>query len=129
MSTKIHATCDALGNPAGIFLTPGQTHDLVGFDNLSNNLEADYFFGDKAYDAESRVIEKLKEKKIEPVIPSKENRKVQREYDKHLYKERHLVENLFQKLKQYRAIATRYDKLSETFMGGVLLAASIIWLN
>ena len=64
LSTKIHATCDALGNPTGIFLTPGQTHDLVGFDNLSNNLEADYFFGDKAYDAESRVIEKIKEKKM-----------------------------------------------------------------
>ena len=75
------------------------------------------------------LLKSSKKKKIEPVIPSKENRKVQREYDKHLYKERHLVENLFQKLKQYRAIATRYDKLSETFMGGVLLAASIIWLN
>ena len=74
-------------------------------------------------------MEKLKQKNVEPVIPPKQNRKIQRYYDKNIYKKQHLVENLFQKLKQYRAIATRYDKLSQTFMGGLLLASSILWLN
>ena len=129
LSTKIHATCDTLGNPTGLFLTSGQAHDLKGFDHLSHKLCASYLLADRAYDAKSRVMEKLKQKNVEPVIPPKQNRKIQRYYDKNIYKKRHLVENLFQKLKQYRAIATRYDKLSQTFMGGLLLASSILWLN
>jgi len=66
--------------------------------------------GDKAYDAEDKVIKVLKERGIVPVIPSKSNRKEPRLYDTFLYKARHLVENFFAKLKQYRAVGTRYDK-------------------
>ena len=62
------------------------------------------------------------------MIPPKRNRKTPREYDRDLYKARHLIENFFAKLKQYRAIATRYDKLAETFLTAIYMAASVIWL-
>ena len=63
------------------------------------------------------------------VIPSKSNAKEPRDYDKHLYKARHLIENFFAKLKQYRGIATRYDKMARNFLSAIYLAASVIWLN
>jgi len=129
LSTKIHATCDALGNPLNFHLTVGQAHDLEGADALLDKIEAEAFLADKAYDADERVLERLKAKQCEPVIPPKSNRKEQRPYDKELYKARHLIENFFAKLKQYRAIATRYDKTARNFLGAIHLAASIIWLN
>ncbi len=94
-----------------------------------DNLEAGALLADRAFDAEERVLQRLKEKEIKAVIPPKRNRKELREYDKELYKARHLIENLFAKLKQYRGIATRYDKLANTFLGGIFLAAAVIWLN
>lgn len=72
-------------------------------------LEAKALLADKAYDAQERVRDVLAEKECEAVIPSKSNRKEPKSYDKELYKARHLIENFFAKLKQYRAIATRYD--------------------
>jgi len=131
LSTKIHATCDALGNPTGFHLTPGQACDLEGTDVLLPELVSDIgaFLADKAYDADERVLKLLDDSGIEAVIPPKSNRKEQREYDKELYKARHLIENFFGKLKQYRAIATRYDKTARNFLGAIHLAASIIWLN
>jgi transposase len=128
LSTKIHATCDALGNPTGFFLTPGQAHDLHGADALLPAVHAAYFLADKAYDADARVLDILVEKGIEAVIPSKSNRIVQREYDEEIYKIRHLIENFFQKLKQFRAIATRYDKTARNFLAAIYLAASNILL-
>ena len=123
MSTKIHATCDALGNPTGFFLTPGQAHDLHGADALLPDIEADYLLADKAYDADERVLKILREKAIEAVIPPKLNRITQREYDQELYKMRHLIENFFLKLKQFRAIATRYDKTARNFLAAIHMAA------
>ena len=129
MSTKIHTTVDALGNPIGFFLTGGQTHDLVGADKLLPNLEAGILLADKAYDADKRVIELLAKAGKSTVIPPKANRKLKRDYDRDLYKSRHLIENFFAKLKQFRAIATRYDKTARNFLAGVHLAAIAIWLN
>lgn len=129
MSTKIHAECDALGNPTDFHLTGGQASDLEGSDVFLEDFKAEALLADKAFDADERVLEKLKEKGAEAVIPPKSNRKEPREYDKELYKARHLIENFFAKLKQYRAIATRYDKLANTFLGGIFLAAAVIWLN
>ena len=129
MTTKIHATCDALGNPIGFHLTPGQACDLEGADALLPSLRANTILADKGYDADERVLERLKQAGKQAVIPPKSNRKVQREYDKGLYKARHLIENFFCKLKQFRAIATRYDKRAISFLGGVYLAAALIWLN
>jgi transposase len=120
---------DALGNPIGFHLTGGEAHDLVGADHLIPTMQADTLIADKAFDADERVIEPLTTTGKRVVIPSKANRKQPRDYDKHLYEARHLIENFFAKLKQYRAIATRYDKTARNFLAAVYLAASVIWLN
>ena len=129
MSTKIHALVDALGNPLGFFLTGGQTHDLVGADHLLPLLQADMLIADKAFDADDRVLAPLAAAGKTAVIPPKANRRLMRGYDRELYKARHLVENFFAKLKQFRAIATRYDKTARNFLAAVHLAAAAIWLN
>ena len=129
MSTKIHATTDALGNPIGFCLTPGQACDLDGADKLLPQLQAPILLGDKGYDADERVITKLAAQGKTAVIPPRRNRKQLRAYDTHFYKARHLIENFFARLKQYRAIATRYDKLAVNFLGAIYLAASVVWLN
>jgi len=92
-------------------------------------LEAKAILADKAYDADDRVLNPLREAGKEIVIPPKKNRKEQRDYDKELYKARHLIENFFCRLKQYRAIATRYDKTARNFLAAVYLAAAVVWLN
>ena len=129
LTTKIHALTDALGNPIGFSLPTGNAHDLVGADELLPNLKAAKLLADKAYGADERVIKVLKKEGIEVVIPSKKNSLNPRIIDKHLYQARHLIENFFARLKQYRAIATRYDKLARNFLGGIYLAAIMVWLN
>lgn len=120
---------DALGNPLDFLLTPGQAHDLEGADAFLPELEAAALLADKAYDADERVLQKLSAMNIESVIPPKANRKDKREYDEELYKCRHLIENFFQKIKQFRAIATRYDKTARNFLGAVFLVGAYVWLN
>ena len=93
------------------------------------DLAAAVLIADKAFDAEQRVLKPLEEGGKTAVIPPKGNRKEPRPYDKHLYKARHLIENFFAKLKQFRAIATRYDKRASHFLAAIHLAASVIWLN
>lgn len=83
---------------------------------------------DKAYGARERVLDLLEKSEVQGVIPPKSNRKKQRKYDEDLYKIRHLIENFFQKSKQFRGIATRYAPLS-AFLGAIHLAAALIWLN
>lgn len=129
MSTKIHATVDALGNPTSFHLTPGQAHDLEGADALLPTVEADTVIADKAFDADERVIEPLASAGKSVVIPPKNGRKSQRDYDKELYNARHLIENFFCRLKQFRAIATRYDKTARNFLAAIYLVATAIWLN
>lgn len=84
---------------------------------------------DKAYDADERVIEPLRKSGKTIVILPKSNRHHKRDYDEVLYKDRHLIENFFAKLKQHRTIATRYDKRASIFLSAVYTAASMIWLN
>ncbi len=129
MSTKIHTLVDALGNPVGFFLTGGQAHDLVGADHLLPSMEANMLIADKAFDADNRVLAPLAAAGKTAVIPPKANRLLPRDFDRDLYKARHLIENFFAKLKQFRAIATRYDKTARNFLSGVHIAATAIWLN
>ena len=129
LSTKIHASVDALGNPIGFALSPGQAHDLDGADALLPEVEAGILIADKAFDAEARVIAPLEQAGKMAVIPPKANRKNPRPHDRDLYKARHLIENFFAKLKQFRAIATRYDKTARNFLAAIHLAAAVIWLN
>lgn len=92
-------------------------------------MQADTLLADKAYDADVRVIEPLCAAGKTPVIPPRGHRVAQRDYDQDLYKDRHLIENFFCRLKQFRAIATRYDKRAINFLAGVYAASSLILLN
>jgi transposase len=129
LSTKIHATVDALGNPTGFFLTSGQACDLDGSDVLLADVPADTVIADKAYEADDRVIRPLEQAGKNVVIPPRRTRKNPRSYDEDLYQARHLIENFFARLKQYRAIATRYDKTARNFLAAIYLAAAVVWLN
>lgn len=129
MTTKIHATCEALGNPTGFHLTPGQAHDLDGADALLPGIDADTVIADKAFAADERVIEPLQKAGKVIVIPPQSNRTTPRAYDQDLYKARQLIENFFARLKQFRALATRDDTRATNFLGAIYLAASLTWLN
>jgi transposase len=118
---------DGLGNPIHIHLTPGNVHDVTEAATLIEKARGQNFIGDKAYDSDA-VVEGVKEKRMTPVIPSKSNRKAKRPIDLHQYKERHLVENFFCKIKRYRRVATRYEKTAANFLGFVLFASIRVWL-
>ena len=111
-----------------ISLTPGQDSDLGQAELLLDEIDPQAFLADKAYDA-NVLINRLRERQITAVIPSKVNRIVQRSTDFALYCERNLIERFFNNLKQFRAIATRYDKLASTFLAAVQFVASFILLN
>jgi transposase len=119
---------DALGNPIALAITPGQTHDLVPAPDLLAQADPQAVIADKAFDADT-FIDPLVSAGIKPVIPRKNNRKRARSCDYVLYKERNLVERFFNRLKHFRGIATRYDKLACSFMAGLHLAAATILLN
>lgn len=118
-----------MGHPLRIILTGGQVHDLAGADALLPGMEAKMLLADKAYDADKRVIEVLKAAGQTAVIPPKSNRTNPRRYDKALYQARHLIENFFCWAKQFRAIATRYDKTARNFLAACHLVAVLHWLN
>jgi transposase len=109
-------------------LTPGQAHDLTCAEPLLDAVDPGAVLGDKAFDADS-FIATLARRDIAPVIPPKANRKAPRSCDFALYCERNLIERFFNKLKHFRAIATRYDKLARNFLAGVQLACAMILLN
>lgn len=118
---------DGLGNPLHIHLTPGNIHDITEAPTLIEHAQGSNFIADKGYDSAS-VVEAIEKKGMTAVIPSKVNCKVQRKIDLHVYKERHLVENFFCKIKRYRRVATRYEKTAANFLGFVLFAALRVWL-
>jgi putative transposase len=109
-------------------ITPAQDADITQAEPLLENIDPDAFLADKVYDADG-LIDHLTQRGITPVIPPKRNRTIQRNTDFSLYRERNLIERFFNKLKQFRAIATRYDKLKSTFLAAVQLASAIIPLN
>jgi transposase len=109
-------------------LTPGQAHDLTCAQPLLEGADPQAFIGDKAYDADP-LRDTLAQREITPVIPPKTNRKTPPPCDFALYCERNLVERFFNKLKHFRAIATRYDKLARNFLAGVHLACATMLIN
>jgi putative transposase len=128
LSTKIHAATEALGLPVRLIGTPGQRNDIAFADDLIDGIEAEAAIADKGYDAD-HLADRIAQTGAEVVIPPKRDRKLQRPYDFELYKERNRIERFFNKLKQFRRVATRYDKLLVNFMGFVKLAAIAIWLK
>jgi transposase len=119
---------DALGNPIALALTPGQIHDLVPAPELLAQADPQAVIADKAFDADT-FIDPLLSSGVVPGIPPRSSRKRVRSCDYALYRERNLVERFFHKLKHFRGIATRYDKLARTFLAGIQLAAATILLN
>ena len=95
---------------------------------MHKQITAPVLIADRGYDADKRVREVLTQAGKEAVIPPRKNRKEPVEYDKEMYKKRHKIENWFSRLKDYRGIATRFDKLAASFLSGVYLAAAIIWI-
>lgn len=118
---------DALGNPVRLELTEGQTHDVKMASKMLVGIQNANVLADKGYDSDA-VIEQLKSQDCVPVIPPRSNRKAQRDYDRVLYKERHLVENFFQKIKRNRRVAMRFEKLAVRFLAMVQFAAILVWL-
>ena len=106
-------------------LLPGQRHDTVGVPPLIEGIAFDALLGDKAFDADW-IRAELDRRGAAAVIPPKANRKASLDYDKAMYRWRHLIENYFAKLKEFRAIATRYDKTDDSFRANINLAAAII---
>ena len=119
---------DALGNPLALSLTGGQVHDIKQAEALLALVEPDALLGDKGYDADS-FIDRLIARAIKAVIPPKSNRKVKRDCDFALYRERNLVERFFCIIKHFRGIATRYEKTARNFLAGLHLVCVIVWLK
>ena len=128
LNTKINAVCDALGNPLRFVLTPGQRHDSKPVPELLDGLAAKALLADKAYDSD-KIVQGAEKQGMQVIIPSKVNRKTQRTLDKDRYKARHLVENLFQRMKVFLRVATRFDKLDIRFLGFVHIAGIMKWLH
>ena len=128
MTTKIMALTDALGNLIDFRLLPGQAHDLRGTTALLEGLVCGQLLADRAFDA-NWLRDALTRGGIEAVIPPKSNRRYPAEFDKEAYKWRHLVENFFAKLKEYRGIAMRCCKTDESFGAFIALAATVIRLR
>lgn len=118
---------DALGNPLRWILTGGQVSDMTQAAALIAGLPTTAVMGDKGYDANA-LIALITQMGAQAVIPPRRNRLEQREYDHHLYKDRNLVERFFGRLKQFRRIATRYEKLTRNFTSMLNLACAYIWL-
>lgn len=127
-STKIHVNVDALGNPLRFRLTAGQRHDITQAEALIIDYDFERVIADRAYDADD-FIQAIIDKEAEVVIPPRKNRKQSREYDKHLYKERHLVECFINKIKHYRRIFSRFEKLSRRYLGFLSFVGALIWLR
>lgn len=149
-STKIHAVVDALGNPIKIALTPGQTHEMKLAYELLGDITNAYVAGDRAHERRpggraavcggppgwssidgidaSALVDLLRQNGCTVVIPSNPTRAGLRDYDRQLYRERCLVEHFFQRIKRFRRIAMRFDKLARNFLAFLHLAAALVWL-
>jgi transposase len=118
---------DALGNPLRWHLTGGEVHDITQGPALIAGFVAQQVIADKGYDS-SPFIACIETSGAQAVIPPRKTRRDQRAYDRHAYRERHIIERFFSRLKQFRRIATRYEKLARNFLSMINLAAAYIWL-
>ena len=126
-NTKIHAIADAKGRLLSILLSGGEAHDCPPAQRLIRRSKAaKKLLGDKAYDS-AELRQWLKDRGTKPVIPNRSNRKQPFSFDKKSYKQRHRIENAFCRLKDFRRIATRYDRLARNFLASVCLVAAIVW--
>ena len=139
-STKIHLQAEGMGKPMQFVVTSGQTSDVKGFAPLNAKVKVKrlgrgrpkqrprYLLGDKAYDAQS-IRRTLRRQHTTPVIPKRKNAKRKPRFNRGLYRERNRIERLINRLKQFRRIATRYEKRAENYLAMLTIAAILIWLK
>ena len=125
-SSKIHGKVDALGMPLEFIITAGQQSDIGQAEALVENGSCEFLLADRGYDSD-HFRKMLAKRGIAPVIPGRKNRKVTIQYDEHTYKERNAIERFFGRIKEFRRIATRYDKTVCMFKGALLFASVIMW--
>jgi transposase len=128
--TKIHAITDALGNPLNFVLTGGQASDVGEAETLLGLTPegAEAFIGDKGYDSDE-LVQAIEARGMAAVIPPRRNRIEPRKLDWFVYKERHLIECFFNKIKHYRRIFSRHEKTSRNFKVMLRLVSALIWLR
>ena len=126
MSTKIHTLVDALGNPLRWQLTGGEVSDITQAQALIEGFTTQQVIADKGYDS-MPFIAHIEQAGAQAVIPPRKNRRALRAYDRHCYRERHLIECFFNRLKQFRRIATRYDKLARNYLSLLDLVGAYVW--
>ena len=127
-STKIHVTVDGLGYPLRLHLTAGQRHDIIKAHDLIVDLDFDYLIADRSYGAQD-FVDELITSGIEPVIPPNKNAREPRAYDEWRYRERHLIECFIGKIKHFRRVFSRFDKLAKRYLGFLQFVSALIWLR
>lgn len=127
LNSKIHLAVDAHGMPIRVLVTAGTVADCTQAAVLIEGLDAQHLLADKGYDTDA-IVTNAMEQDMAVVIPPKKNRIQPRSYDKHLYRLRHLVENAFLHLKQWRGIASRYAKNTASFLAAVQIRCLSLWI-
>ena len=129
-STKVHLRTNAKGDPLTFDVTPGEAHEVKGYDALMelHDVDPDRLLGDKGYDSDE-ICDDLTDRGIEPVIPPRSNRKTPINYDREAYKRRNLIERCVNRLKQFRRIATRYEKTARAYLSMLCIASTMLWLK
>lgn len=127
LTTKLHVAVDALGNPLRVIVSAGQIADIDCAAALIENLPGQAVVADKGYDAD-HFVARIETAGAEVVISPRSNRLAPREFDHHLYRARNFIERFFCRIKQFRRIARRYDKLAKSFLSFIHLACAFVWL-
>ena len=127
-STKIHITVDGLGNPLRLRLTGGQRHDITQAPGLIDGFQFEHVIADRSYGAQDFIALVVKSG-AEVVIPPRQNAHQPRDYDHWLYRERHLIECFINKIKHFRRVFSRFDKLARRYLGFLQLTSTLVWLR
>ena len=128
MSTKIHALVEGLGQLHRFRLTGGEVHDVTQAEGLIEDIQAGAVIADKAFDSDA-LLASIHASGAKAVIPPKSNRVTIRRIDRRRYRRRNLIERFFCRLKHFRRIATRYEKLAQRFSSFIALTAAVVWMN
>ena len=127
-SCKLHLTVDGLGNPLRVRLTAGQRHDSTEASALLDGFAFERVIADRGY-AAAAFVASVEARGCEAVIPPHQRAKIKREYDRWLYRERHLIECCINKLKHFRRIFSRFDTLDRSYLGFVHFVCALLWMR